>query len=68
VISRGFAPKSTNHALYLALYRAEYERVIRNLDPSAAIIGSPSVKTVTNTSDERGDDRTILRARLISRL
>jgi putative transposase len=53
---RRFHLKNTWHALYLALHRAERERLCRNADPSAAIMDSQSVKTVEESARIRGYD------------
>jgi putative transposase len=53
---RRFRLKNSLHALCTALQRAERERVGRHPDPSAAIMDSPSMKTVEESARIRGDD------------
>jgi len=53
---RRFRLQGTWHRLYVALHRAERERVGRHPDPSAAIMDSQSVKTVEESARMRGYD------------
>ncbi len=53
---RRFRLNGTWHLLYTALHRAERERMGRNSDPSAAILGCQSVKTVEESACIRGYD------------
>src|SRR5262244_2493891 len=53
---RCFRLQGTWHLLYIALHRAEPERVGRHPDPSAAIMDSQSVKTVEESAGIRGYD------------
>lgn len=53
---RRFRLQGRWHLLYVALHRAERERVGRYPDPSAAIMDSQSVKTVEESAHIRGYD------------
>jgi transposase len=53
---RRFRLQGTWHLLYTALHRAEWERVGRHPDPSAAIMDSQSVKTVEESASISGYD------------